>query len=115
VRNVGERSGDEVVQLYVHDLAASVVRPVQELKGFVRVGLEPGRACRVTFVLPADLLSFTAVDQRRVVEPGEVEIQVAASSADVRLQGFLTLVGDVRTVGEDRALRSEVSVASLEG
>lgn len=104
VRNTGERTGDEVVQLYVRDDVASVVRPEIELRAFRRLRLRPGEAARVDFVLPTDVLAFTGADLRRVVEPGTVQLLVGASSADIRLRGTVTLTGAVRVVGDDRDL-----------
>jgi beta-xylosidase len=102
VTNVGSRAGDEVVQLYVRDPVASVTRPVTELRGFLRVALEPGASSRVAFTLPADMLSFTGVDGRRVVEPGAIEVMVGASSEDVRLRGSVGVTGGVRVLDGDR-------------
>jgi beta-glucosidase len=113
VRNVGERAGDEVVQLYLRDAVASVVRPVRELKGFRRISLEPGEACRVVFTLHADLLAFTGREGRRIVEPGRVDVMVGASSADIRLEGSFELAGAAREVGEDRVLETPVEVERL--
>jgi beta-glucosidase len=83
---------------------------VLELKGFTRVELEPGARRRVTFALPVDLLSFTGVDGRRIVEPGLIELKVGASSADIRLDGRVQLRGATRVLHEDRALFSRVDV-----
>lgn len=102
VRNSGERSGTEVVQLYLHDPVASVVQPVQRLVGYTRVELEPGRARRLRVTIPADLASFTGRDGRRVVEPGELEVRLAASSADPRLTTRVTLTGAERHVDHTR-------------
>lgn len=98
VRNVGGRDGDEVVQLYATDVLATVARPVLELKGFRRIALDAGAAARVVFELPVDVLGFTGLDGRRVVEPGAIEVKVGASSADLRLKGSFELVGSVREV-----------------
>ena len=113
MRNVGDRAGDEVVQLYLRDAVASVVRPVRELKGFRRISLEPGEACRVVFRLHADLLAFTGREGRRIVEPGRVDVMVGASSADIRLEGGFELAGAAREVGEDRVLATPVEVELL--
>jgi beta-glucosidase len=91
VRNTGTRAGDEVVQLYVHDEVASVVRPVQELRGFRRVSLGPGESKRVTFTLGPAELSFWNADMRRVVEPGTFALRVGSSSSDVRATATLTV------------------------
>ena len=110
ITNMGERAGDEVVQLYLNDEYASVTRPLKELKGFIRLALDPGQSRRVTFTVPADLVAFTGLDYRRIVEPGTIKVMVGASSEDIRLTGDFTIVGAVRPVGEDRALVSTVVV-----
>lgn len=96
VRNTGPRAGVAVPQLYVRDLLASVVRPVKELKAFGRLSLRPGETARLAFEVPTDMLCFTGMSGRRIVEPGEFELQVGASSADTRLKATVTLTGSVR-------------------
>jgi beta-glucosidase len=93
VKNAGGRAGDEVVQLYVRQLFASATRPVQELKGFARVEVRPGRARRVRFILDMRQFAFYDAKMRFVVEPGTVEIMVGASSGDIRLLGEARIVG----------------------
>ncbi len=93
IANTGDRRGDEVVQLYVRDVEASVARPVLELLGFRRISLEPGEVRSVSFHLSVEQLSFTGADYRRVIEAGVVEVFVGTSSADRRLAATLTLVG----------------------
>ncbi|MFA0745693.1 MAG: hypothetical protein LASZOEIN_002507, partial [Candidatus Fervidibacter sp.] len=110
VKNVGEREGDEVVQLYVRDVVASRVRPVKELKGFKRITLKPGEAKRVTFYLSADQLAFYDRAMRFVVEPGTIEVMVGSSSEDIRLRGSFEIVGDVREVPGERVLFTKVEV-----
>jgi len=110
VRNTGDRAGVEVVQVYLHDPVASVVRPVQRLVGYARVPLEPGESARVRFDVPADLAQFTGRDGERIVEPGALELRVARSSASAVFTLGFTLTGPVRTVDHTRALRSEVEV-----
>ncbi|MFE9905218.1 beta-xylosidase/alpha-l-arabinosidase [Streptomyces achromogenes] len=102
VRNTGERAGTEVVQLYLHDPVASVVQPVQRLIGYTRVRLAAGEARRVRVTVPADLASFTGRDGRRVVEPGELHLRLAASSAEARLTATVTLTGPARHVDHTR-------------
>ena len=82
VTNTGRRAGDEVVQLYIRDVAASVTRPVRELKGFERVTLRPGEKRRVQFTLTPAELGFYNREMRFVVEPGEFKVMVGTSSAD---------------------------------
>jgi beta-xylosidase len=109
VRNTGGRSGTEVVQLYLHDPVASVVQPVQRLVGYCRVALRPGEARRLRVTVPADVASFTGRDGRRVVEPGELEVRLAASSADCRLTARVTLTGPERPVDHTRRLHAAIS------
>jgi len=83
VENVGKRAGDEVVQLYIRDVVASVARPVKELKGFERVRLEPGMKRRVDFALNPEQLGFYNRKLRFVVEPGEIKVMVGPNSVDL--------------------------------
>jgi beta-xylosidase len=106
VRNTGDRHGTEVVQLYLHDPVASVVQPVQRLVGYTRLPLAPGEARRVRVTVPADVASFTGRDGRRVVEPGELELRLAASSTDPRLTATVTLTGPERHVDHTRRLHA---------
>lgn len=80
VVNTGRRPGDEVVQIYVQDVVASVARPVRELRGFERISLEPGRSRRVTFTLGPDAFGFLDASMRWVVEPGTFHIWAGTSS-----------------------------------
>jgi beta-glucosidase len=82
VTNTGKRAGDEVVQLYIRDVAASVTRPVRELKGFQRVTLRPGEKRMVEFTLTPALLGLYNREMRFVVEPGDFKVMVGTSSAD---------------------------------
>jgi len=91
VRNIGRMAGDEVVQLYLRDMIASVARPVLELKGVARVHLEPGEEREVTFPLSKDDLGMLDRQRRWVVEPGSFRVAVGASSRDIRLRGLLTV------------------------
>ena len=110
VTNTGDRAGTELVQLYLHDPVASVVRPEQRLVGYARVPLEPGASARVAFTVPADVASFTGRDGRRIVEPGDLELGFGASSGDIRLQATVTLTGAPRTVDHTRRLHCGVTV-----
>jgi len=110
VRNTGGRAGVEVVQLYLHDPVASVTRPDVRLIGYRRLELDPGESADVTFSFHADLSAFTDRSGARVVEPGALELRLAASSADVRHTARLNLTGPVRVLGPDRRLRCEARV-----
>ena len=110
ITNSGQRAGSEVVQLYVRDKVASMVRPIQELKAFQRVRLAPGETARLTFFLPVDMLNFTSREGERVVEPGEFEIQVGASSADIRQRGTVQVTGALRTLPSNWRMLSHCEI-----
>jgi beta-glucosidase len=110
VTNTGERAGDEVVQLYLRGVLARVVRPVRQLAGFARVRLEPGEARDVRFRVHADRTAFTDVDLARVVAPGELEVLVGTSAADLPGRGTVRITGPRREVGHDRRLDTPVEV-----
>jgi beta-glucosidase len=84
VRNTGKVAGDEVVQLYLHQLVSSVTRPVKELKGFRRVTLTPGQATTVQFTLDRGAFALWDEHMEHVVEPGTFEIMVGPNSADLK-------------------------------
>ncbi|HPT11394.1 MAG TPA: glycoside hydrolase family 3 C-terminal domain-containing protein, partial [Bacteroidales bacterium] len=86
VTNTGSREGDEIVQMYVHDVVSSVTRPVKELKGFTRVSLKPGEKKIVTFEITPEKLAYHGVDMKFAVEPGEFEILTGSSSRDEDLK-----------------------------
>ncbi len=88
LENVGTREGDEVVQVYVQDLVASVTRPIQELKGFERVRLPRGDRRQVTFALGPAELGFYDRQMKWVVEPGEFRVRVGTSSIGGLTGGF---------------------------
>ncbi len=91
VENTGTKAGDEVVQLYIHDVLATVARPVMELKGFRRIHLLPGESKEVSFAITPGMLSMLNVQMQRVVEPGDFRIMIGASSRDIRWKGTLTV------------------------
>jgi len=82
VRNTGNRAGEEIAQLYIHDEVASITRPVKELKGFRKVTLKPGESQTVRFVLKPEDLMFYNLAMKRVVEPGAFEVFVGPNSAE---------------------------------
>jgi len=85
VTNSGARAGDEVVQLYIHDLETNMVtRPVKELKGFQRISLQPGETQTVAFKLGPEALSYLDEHMQYVVEPGLFDIMVGGNSVDVQ-------------------------------
>ncbi len=115
VRNTGTRGGTEVVQLYLSDPQAEVVRPVRWLAGYTRVRLEPGQARRVAFRLHADRTAFTGLVGERIVEPGEIGVAIGGASDDLPLAGSFTLTGPVRVVDSGRVLVTPASVHDLPG
>jgi beta-glucosidase len=92
IENTGKRSGDEVVQLYVNDVVASITRPVKELKGFKRVSLEPAETRTLEFELPAENLEFYDRDLKYTVEPGMLKLMVGFSSSDIKLEDQFEVV-----------------------
>jgi beta-glucosidase len=84
VTNSGSVAGDEIVQLYIHQKVSSVTRPVKELKGFQRISLSPGQSRTVTFTVSRDSLAFHDIQMNYTVEPGEFELMVGPSSADLK-------------------------------
>ncbi|HEV8218429.1 MAG TPA: glycoside hydrolase family 3 C-terminal domain-containing protein, partial [Gemmatimonadaceae bacterium] len=91
LRNTGGRAGDEVVQLYIRDLVASVARPVIQLEGFQRVHLAPGEERELSFAIGRDQLRMLDAGMRWIVEPGTFRVLVGASSKDIRLRGDLVV------------------------
>ena len=102
VKNMGEREGDEVVQLYIHDLIASIARPVKELRRFKRVSLKPGESKTVVFTLSPDDLAMYNSRMRRIVEPGYFEIMIGSSSDDIRLK---------KNIYVDRLIKGEMNAS----
>lgn len=91
ITNTGTFDGDEVVQLYIKDLYASVARPIIELKGFQRVHLNAGETKEISFEISPELLEMLTKDLVRVVEPGDFRLMLGASSNDIRLRALLTV------------------------
>jgi beta-glucosidase len=98
LKNAGARQGEEVVQLYLHDRIGTITRPVKELKGFVRVALNPQEQKTITFHLSVAHAGFLNRDMAFVVEPGQVEIMIGSSSEDIRLSGEIEITGPVTPV-----------------
>lgn len=93
VRNTGSRAADEVVQLYIRDRAASITRPVRELKDFRKVALEPGESKTVRFTLRRDDLLFIGPDLKPTVEAGAFDIWIAPSAEAEGVHGTFELTG----------------------
>ena len=91
VTNTGSLDGEEVPQLYLTDLFASVARPMKQLRGFTRVAVPAGESRTVEFQLDAEAFSLYNSDMQKVVEPGEFAVSVGASSSDIRLEGSIEI------------------------
>jgi hypothetical protein len=113
LENTGEREGCEVVQVYFRDVYASLVRPVKELKAFQRVTLRPKERAVVSFSIPVDMLNFTNTAYRRVVEAGEFEVMVGASSSNIKSKGKIELLGEDRVLERNWRMESSAKVELL--
>jgi beta-glucosidase len=92
ITNSGQRAGEEVVQLYVRDLKPQIDKPVRELKGFARVVLQPGETEPATFgIMPRDLAYWDVVGKQWKADAGDYEIEVGASSRDIRQKASVHL------------------------
>jgi beta-glucosidase len=111
VKNVGDRKGDEVVQLYVSDRLASVSRPSKELKGFKRISLDRNEKKAVEFHLFTEQLSFYDRYMRFVIEPGKYDVMVGSSSEEIKLVGSFEVVGDGKVIHSRRVFFSDVYVS----
>ncbi|HVV19330.1 MAG TPA: glycoside hydrolase family 3 N-terminal domain-containing protein [Pseudonocardiaceae bacterium] len=108
LRNDGATAGSEVVQVYLHDPVAEVARPVRSLIAAVRVDLEPGQERTAVLDLHADLTSYTG-RSGRIVDVGDVELHIGASSVDIRETVSARLVGERREVGFGRVYEPRVT------
>ena len=91
VTNTGNRKGDEVVQLYLHQDLHSVVQPERQLKAFKRITLEPGETRHMTFVLGPETFSIVDANMKRTVEPGSYHVLIGSSSTDIHFMGRITI------------------------
>lgn len=92
VSNTGKYEGEEIVQLYLQDKVSSLSRPVKELKDFIKIKLKAGETRNIRFVIDKEKLSFYNQQLQWVAEPGEFELMIGASSADIRLRDTFELV-----------------------
>lgn len=116
VTNSGTRAGQEVVQLYIRDKAASVQRPEKELKAFTKVRLEPGESQTITFTIAQDALAYYDILKHTwVAEAGEFEVLVGSSSRDIHATGtfVLTASSDIGGHARNMQFSLESSIAQL--
>ena len=110
IENVGERAGTEVAQLYIRDPVTSVARPAIQLRGFARVELAAHQKRRVRIEMPLAMLAFHGLDMKLAVEPGDLEILVGSSSADIRLTGKAVATGPRTVLESDRSVYSTTTI-----
>lgn len=110
VKNTGSMAGTEVVQLYLHDRFAGMVRPVKELAGFCRVTLEPGEEKNVCFTVFGGQMAYLDGGMRWKAEKGEIDVEIGASSHDIRLTGSYTVNGTAYYTSQNRPLWADASI-----
>ena len=113
IKNTGNRDGVEIVQLYVQDRCASVLRPNMELAGFVRVPLKTGESRKVIFDLWPDQLGYIGSDKKWILEAGEVEILLGASSEDIRLKDSIKVIQDIPVDERNRKFYASAKINTL--
>jgi len=91
LKNTGTKDGEEVAQLYLRDMLASVVRPVLELKGFERVKLKAGESKTISFKITAEMLQMLNANLKTVIEPGDFRVMIGSSSRELQLKETLTV------------------------
>jgi beta-glucosidase-like glycosyl hydrolase len=112
VSNTGDRGGTEIVQLYAADTATGVTLPAQQLAGFARVELEPGKSKTVQFAVPLSVLAYTGITGEIVMEPGPVELSAGSSSDDIRSTARFTVTSETHVItGEERAFLSSATIS----
>ncbi|MCF6268409.1 MAG: glycoside hydrolase family 3 C-terminal domain-containing protein [Melioribacteraceae bacterium] len=89
VTNIGKYAGEEVVQLYIQDLFASVTRPIKELKSFKKIKIDVGKTETIKFIVTPSMLSFYGIDMKKIIEPGEFKIFVGGNSTDLLSESII--------------------------
>ena len=114
VRNTGDRTGTDLVQLYAHDVYGSATRPVAQLLAYARISLEPGESGLVTFDVPTARLAFTGRRGVRIVEPGDIELWVGPSCSQPETTAAFTITGSeyIVTADDRRLVRHTVDVSA---
>jgi len=92
VSNTGKYNGEEIVQLYLHDIVGSIIRPVKELKDFRKIALKAGESKKITFTIDREKLSFFNRQLTWAAEPGDFDLMIGASSKDIRMSDSFELV-----------------------
>jgi beta-glucosidase len=113
IQNIGERAGEEVLQLYIRDDYASSPRPLKQLRGFVRVALDPGETKQVHFDLPIEQLAYYGPGLQLKVEAGNFKVMVAAAADDVRLEGSFEVTATKTLDSRKRVINCPVRVETL--
>ncbi|WP_159888610.1 glycoside hydrolase family 3 N-terminal domain-containing protein [Paenibacillus puerhi] len=110
ITNTGSRAGDEVVQLYMRDVIASMARPVKELVGFQRIHLQPGERKRLSFQVSMTQLCFLDRKMQWIIEPGMMSVMIGTSSRELKWEETFEIVGNPTVVGENREFFSQVRI-----
>ncbi|WP_311520349.1 fibronectin type III-like domain-contianing protein [Paenibacillus albidus] len=110
VTNIGDRDGEEVVQVYVSDELATMLRPNKELAGFKRMAINAGETKTVHFSMRADQFSFLDTDMKWVVKAGEMTVRVGGSSEDIRLIDTFEFEETAYITGRDRGFFAKLKV-----
>ena len=113
IKNTGNVVGTEVVQLYLRDVYASMTRPVKELQGFARVELQPEEEKEVRFTVAPSQMAFLDEDMRWKIEKGEIEVQLGASSEDIRPKDSYTITGNKWIEGKTRAFYAKAEITEV--
>ena len=92
VTNTGALAGEEIVQFYIRDQVASLVRPLKELKDFKKVSLQPGESRRIEFLINKEKLSFYNAQLKWIAEQGRYDIMIGSASDDIRLASYIDLI-----------------------
>jgi len=96
LKNTGKIAGEEVVQLYIRDMLATVARPLLELKNFKRISLKAGETKEVTFEITPDMLKMLNAEMKTVIEPGDFRIMIGSSSKELNLKETLEVLGEAK-------------------
>ena len=110
VKNIGTRDGEEVVQLYVSDLMASMLRPYKEFAGCKRLALKAGEEKTIEFIVRADQFAFVGKDDKWIVEEGDMQVMIGGSSEKIELTGMFHITNSAEIRPAHRGFYAEVNV-----